>query len=324
MLTRPLLPPRTHPVHTGRYLLGTNEITKMYNTVSRWIECRSPGGIIFGRQRIGKTRAIRFLKEFLPNEFGTDLPVFLYLCQEYARPNELVFFEDLLRNVGHPLASTPPARAAIKRDRLYNFLIDKGLKTVEKRVILILDDAQRLQEQHYEWLMDIYNALDRANVELTILLVGQKELKIQKDLFVSTNKAQIVGRFMVHEHEFFGLKTVEDISACLEGFDYDSKYPDDSECSFTQYFFPEMFQEGFRLSNLSNDFYETFVNMRKENGFHEPLEVPMQYFTRSIEYILKTYGVEGENVEKLTQSHIQDAIRFTNYIEMEISASKLV
>jgi AAA domain len=324
MPTRPLLPPRTHPVHTGRYLLGTNEITNMYNTVSRWIECRSPGGIIYGRQRIGKTRAINFLKEFLPNEFGTDLPVFLYLCQEYARPNELVFFEDLLRNCDHPLASTPPARAAVKRERLYNFLIDKGLKTVEKRVILILDDAQRLQEQHYEWLMDIYNALDRAKVELTILLVGQKELKIQKDLFVSTNKAQIVGRFMIHEHEFYGLKTVQDITACLEGYDNDSTYPVDSKCSFTQYFFPDIYDEGFRLSHSSKDFYDTFVNMRKEYGIHEPLEVPMQYFTRSIEFILKTYGVEGENVEQLTIPHIQEAIRFTNYIEMEISATKLL
>ncbi|GGB52847.1 ATP-binding protein [Fictibacillus barbaricus] len=323
MLTRPLLPPRTHPIYTGRYLLGTNEITKMYNTVSRWIECRSPGGIIYGRQRIGKTRAIRFLKEFLPNEFGTDLPVFLYLCQEYIRPNELVFFEDLLRNVDHPLATAPPARAAVKRERLYNFLIVRGLKTVEKRVIFILDDAQRLKEPHYEWLMDIYNALDRANIELTILLVGQKELKNQKNLFVTANKAQIVGRFMIHEHEFYGLKTIDDISACLQGYDTDSKYPADSECSFTQYFFPEMYQEGFRLSNLSNDFYQLFLDMRKEYGIHGPLEVPMQYFTRAVEYILKTYGVEGENVEQLTIAQIREAILFTNYIEMEISASKL-
>lgn len=295
----------------------------MYTTVSRWIECRSPGGIIYGRQRIGKTRAIRFLKQFLPNEYGTDLPVLLYLCQEYTRPNELIFFEDLLRNFDHPLASTPPARAAVKRERLYNYLIDKGLRNVEKRVILILDDAQRLREQHYEWLMDIHNALDRANVELTILLVGQKELKAQKELFVSMNKAQIVGRFMIHEHQFFGLKTIEDLTACLEGYDKDSTYPAESDCSFTQYFFPELYQEGFRLSQLSNEFYQAFLDMRKEQGIHMPLEVPMQYFTRTIEFILKTYGVEGENVDKLTVSHIQNAIRFTNYIEMEISESKL-
>lgn len=323
MNLRPLLSPRTHPIYTGRYLLSTTETELMYEEVSRWIYTRSPGGIIYGRQRIGKTNAIKFLQKHLPNEFGTDLPVFLVLCQEYKNANENVFFEDLLRNVRHPLASTS-SRASIKRERLYNFLVDKGVKSVERRIVIILDDAQRLKSQHYEWLMDIYNELYRYGIEMTVILVGQRELKQTKDSFISVNKAQIVGRFMVHEHEFFGLRTLEDVTSCLVGYDLEIMFPPDSGCSLTQYFFPELFENGFRLSNMAQDIYESFVDLRKEVGLYNAIEIPMQYFTRTIEYILTTYGVEGQNVPELTISQIHDAIRYTNFLESEISASKFV
>ncbi len=58
---RPYVPKGVHPIETGRYLIATNEIERMYQTISKWIQNRSPGGIIHGRPRIGKTRAINYL-----------------------------------------------------------------------------------------------------------------------------------------------------------------------------------------------------------------------------------------------------------------------
>lgn len=323
MNTRPAIPRRTHPIYTGRYLLATNQVSALYDTVVQWITCRSPGGLIYGRQRIGKTRAIRFLMEFLPQEFGSDLPIFLFLCQEHKIANEKMFFESMLTNVRHPLALDPPHRASVKRDRLYNFLIEKGYTSVEKRIILLMDDAQRLHSYHYEWLMDIYNELDRAGIEMTVLLVGQKELKHQKDAFISAGKSQIVGRFMVHEQQFFGLRTMADIQTCLEGYDEGSTYPDDSDWSYSRYFFPDLFDQGFRISHLTKDFYESFMSMRKEAGIHNRLEIPMQYFTRAVEYIFNTYGIEGKNVNQVTVTHIVAAIQFTKYIEAELAVAML-
>jgi hypothetical protein len=46
---RPFVPKGTHPIETGRYLLLTNEIEKLFSTVKNWIDRRSPGGIIYGR-----------------------------------------------------------------------------------------------------------------------------------------------------------------------------------------------------------------------------------------------------------------------------------
>lgn len=42
----------------------------MYKTVFQWIEERMPGAIIYGRPRLGKTRAITYLMNCLPQDFG--------------------------------------------------------------------------------------------------------------------------------------------------------------------------------------------------------------------------------------------------------------
>ncbi|WHZ60076.1 ATP-binding protein [Metabacillus hrfriensis] len=213
---RPNLPPLTHPIYTGQYLLGTNEIYKMHQQVYKWIFCRSPGGIIYGTQRIGKTRAIRYLQQVLPEQFGSDLEIFFFMSHYYSRPHDHVFYDDMLRNVLHTL-DTSDVKPSRKRERLMAHLIEKGKACKQRRVIMLIDDAQRLEHEHYEWLMDMYNVLDANNVVLSVILIGQTELLNQKNTFIRDGKSQIVGRFMAHEHKVSGLRTVEDFKVSLRG-----------------------------------------------------------------------------------------------------------
>lgn len=60
------------------------------------LENRSPGGIIYGRPRLGKTRAIHYLTTELQENHGSQLPVFMVNCRKYKYPSEITFFEDLL------------------------------------------------------------------------------------------------------------------------------------------------------------------------------------------------------------------------------------
>src|SRR5690606_14475931 len=93
-------------------------------------------------------------------------------------------------------------KASLKRDRLFKFLLERAEVSSHQRVILFVDDAQRLFELHYGWLMDLYNELDHAGISMTVILVGQEELIHQLSSFIQGKKAQIVGRFMVPEHKF--------------------------------------------------------------------------------------------------------------------------
>ncbi|MBT2679557.1 AAA family ATPase [Bacillus sp. ISL-35] len=314
-LGRPIISKGSHPIETGRYLLATNEIQKLYLKIQQCLNNRFPGAIIYGRPRLGKTRAIKYLTHILPNEFD-GLPIYFITCRKYKNPNEAVFFEDLLIDVGH---GTPfSGKANVKRQRLLKFLIQEAEVSRQKRIVLFIDDAQRLHEIQYGWLMDINNELDRFGVSLTVFLVGQQELLDQRSVFLELGQAQIIGRFMVQQHKFEGVCNRSDMYECLLGYDEDCEFPSNSGVSFTKYYFPEAFVNGFRLANYTDELMEIYTEMRREAGLSSRFEIPMQYLTLAIEFALKKYGVEGEDLNSISKTQWIDAIKYSSYIESEL------
>lgn len=320
-VNRPYVPKGSHPVETGRYLLATNEIVRLYEVVTKWIYNRTPGAIIYGRPRIGKTRAIDFLMDSLPEEFGERLPIFLINCKQYKIPSENAFYEDLLTDIGHQMAYK--GKANQKRNRLINLLMERVDASGQSRLIFFMDDAQRLSEVEFGWLMDVYNELDRLGFSLTAILVGQDELLRQRSAFITSKQAQIIGRFMVHEEKFMGIKTLNDIKVCLSGYDHYSEYPVESGCSFTKYFFPERYEDGFRLTNYAADLFQVFNELRREAGLGRRIEIPMQYLTLTVEYCLRHFGVNGADVDTISMKQWEEAIKASGYITAELYQSMI-
>lgn len=315
-IIRPYVSKGTHPVETGRYLIPTTMIYNVYKQIKKWIEIRSPGAIFYGRPRIGKTKAIEYICKILPYEFGTSLPTFHICSVESNSISEDNFFSHLLEQVGHTQYQS--GKAYVKRDRLIKYLIQKGELSDQKRIILFIDDAQRFQPRHYEWLMDIYNQVDRYGISMTVILVGQEELMYQKSSFINSKKLQIVGRFMVHEYRFTGAEDVEDIRNCLIGYDEGSEFPIGSGWSFTRYFFPEAFEAGYRLENCAEDIYKIFLDLRQDSRIKNK-DIPMIYLALSIEYVLKVFGANGANEPWITNAHWKEAIEYSGYVQSEKS-----
>lgn len=314
---RPVLPRGAHPIETGKYDIPTNEINKLYERIKNSIEDRLPGTVIHGRPRLGKTRAIAYIMKTLPIDFG-KLPIYSILCREHTRPNEDVFFTEILKDIRHGFYAS--RNATVKRERLLKFLVEQADASAQNRIVFFLDDAQRLHELQYGWLMDISNELDRYGINLTVFLVGQNELLNQRSVFFEEEKYQIIGRFMVEPYKFHGVRTLEDLMECLICYDDGAFYPYDSDWSFTKYFFPDIFdgQDGFRLSNYAQQLYEVFTMLRQEAGISKSFEIPMQYITRTIEFALKRFGCDGSSVEVINSSLWKRAIKSSGYIEAEI------
>ncbi|MDO3679739.1 ATP-binding protein [Paenibacillus ehimensis] len=314
---RPLIPVGSHPIETGEYLIPTNPVLRMFQDVTRWINYRYPGGIIYGRPRLGKTRAIEFLLRTLPNHFGSSLPVFHIKSQHIKLANEGSFFEALLKDVGHKIPFS--GKPSVKRDRLYKYLLERGSQSKQKRIVMFIDEAQVLHDLQYGWLMDVFNELDASRIALTVVLVGQEQLRHQRTAYMQANEDQIIGRFMVHEHRFSGIKTAEDLRICLKNFDENSEFPVGSGWSFTRYFFPEAFAAGERLEHFTEDIFNLFVSLHQESKISSKIEIPMQYVIASIERALREYGVGGElQTRWLTTALWKEAIRSSGYINAEL------
>jgi AAA domain len=234
----PQLSKGSHPVLKGQYLIDTLEINRVKDKILDWAAQRLPGAIIYGDTRLGKTRSIEYLEKLFEHEHQGQFQVFRYNCQMFNnKPNEDSFFKFFLKDVGHKLYDE--GKPSVKRDRLFKYLITKGKTSEEHHILLFFDDAHRLNEIEYNWLMDIFNELDRYGITLTTILVGQLELHYKRNSFIESDMRQIVGRFMAQKHIFEGINDISDLEYLLAGFDYSTEYPQNSNWSYTRYFFPK-------------------------------------------------------------------------------------
>ncbi|WP_084224965.1 hypothetical protein [Paenibacillus pectinilyticus] len=114
---------------------------------------------------------------------------------------------------------------------------------------------------------------------------------------------------MTNEQGFYRIRSLEEIEHCLMCYDEVSEYPENSECSYTRYFFPDAFAKGKRLKSYANDLFNLFKDLRKEHGLSKKMEIPKEYFTLTVENALKLNGTTGNGIEWLTTNHWREAIQ---------------
>jgi hypothetical protein len=153
-------------------------------------------------------------------------------------------------------------------------------------VLLFCDEAQRLNENEYEWLRDVHEALDRQQIKLFTFLVGQQELLAQKTGLQIANKTQIVARLMVEEMAFYGVRNADDVATCLLGYD-ETTYPQGNSWTFTRFYVPQAFDAGYRLANDAYVLWRAFEEAHNKACLPGRLEIPMESFVRAVEIVLK-------------------------------------
>jgi hypothetical protein len=310
---RPKIAPGRHPVESKRYVMATPPINTLCKHIVHWIRLRVPGGIVYAPSRQGKTSAIEVTECELKTQFP-KAPVIVWPAWDYDIAGERAFMEDLLTASGHALSS---GRDSSKlRKRLISWLIQLGEESGQGMVVLIHDEAQNLQEKHYNWLMGIHNLLKRRNINLIVILVGQLELLAVRSGFIHTQKRQIVGRFMVHKVEFCGLKTVQDIQSCLRYYDCDGCFPIGSRWTFTRYYLTNWYDGRGRMERLAHNFLKAFRHAQSLGKGEVDHQIPMEYFCRTTEYFLRNGAGRNLNDEAAVDQLLLEAISDSGYLDV--------
>jgi len=63
--------------------------------------------------------------------------------------------------------------------------------------------------------------------------------------------------------------------------------------------------------------FDVFLQLRKEAGILGKMEIPMQYVTLTIEYILRQFGIDGADLDILNREHFEEAVENSGYIDAE-------
>lgn len=271
-----------HPVVQQKYIVPTPSIDEMLQRVKKLVRLRTPGGIIYAHPRFGKTYSIRYIIQILKEDFPSAV-IISFGCQKKKNHSEDAFFSTLLEATGHQgyLTGTITRKRARLTERLQE-LVDRSQYNW---VVFFADEAQRLDTIEYEWLRDVHDELERRGIRMITLLVGQPQLLHQKSAFRLSKQTQIVSRFMIDEMRFRGLRSPTDMATCLAGYD-EACYPVNSQWTYTRFFLPAAYSAGFRLVSHAPFLWDAFEKAHDDAKFNFDMEIPMQYFARSVEIAL--------------------------------------
>lgn len=262
--------PATHPLVTGNYRIATAAIQDFYELVTRCLRYRVPGALIYGPSRIGKTRAIEYIRLLLARNYP-KISTFHAQCEHKPKHAEGPFLSNLLEAVGYPEPQTGTNTA--KRFRLTHKLREAAARAGSGTILLFCDEAQRYNVNEYEWLRDIHDTLDRQQIKLYTFLVGQEELLAKKESLQAAGATQIIARLMVEELPFYGIRDADDVATCLLGYD-ETCYPEASAWTFTRFYVPEAFDTNYRLVNDATVLWEAF------SAAHHKASLPTRWKSR--------------------------------------------
>ncbi|UUZ76051.1 hypothetical protein LP414_32325 [Polaromonas sp. P1(28)-13] len=132
-------------------------------------------------------------------------------------------------------------------------------------LVVFADEAQKLEIEEYEWLREVHDELERNGYRMVTFLIGQPQLKNVKSALKESRQTQIVGRFMIDDIEFHGVRTAEEAASCLLGYDT-ACYPNE-QWPFTRFFLPQAWSQGLRLVNEAAALWYEFDDAHNSAGF---------------------------------------------------------
>ena len=272
------------------FIISTKGIFDAEAKIRTWITMGACGGIIYGRPRIGKTRCIFHLAETLRSDEYGNLPVIIWNITDHP-DTEKNFYSSFLMAMGFECPKN--ITALFLKDRIINELIVRACETPYRRVVLLIDEAWKFYEKDFSWLMDLYNNLLSVDVQLMAFLFGTRELRDLKASFKQRGKDQIVGRFMINEIQYTGIKSEKEFSFCLAALDklhmYTSGY-EELKDHLLDFFFPHA--DGKCFFDIGKEYYSAFNSVRERYGIVSE-DIPMKYFIDSFVICLNLYGFYG-------------------------------
>lgn len=278
---RPSIAPESHPVIHKQYTITTPPIEAFISEVIGLIKDCFPGGMFWAPPRTGKSRALEMLQLEIDAVFP-GMPVVYYEAWAYPTVSQGPFMEDLLKAIGHVIVKKGDPND--KRDRFVEKAAERAIEHGKGRIVLLIDEAQLLDERHFLWLIGIHNLLYRHGVTLMTFLMGQHQLVYQRAAFLKTKKKNIVGRFMTQVVPFHGVVTEADLAGSLNAYD-EEEYPENSGWSYSRFWAPALFASGWRLSKMAPALWASFHAVRSL-AKNPPSEIEMQYVCRAAEHVL--------------------------------------
>jgi hypothetical protein len=287
-----------HPLARDSARLPTPPIKAAFDIISTVITQRNPGCSFVAHPRFGKSSAIAVLKEQVKLTYP-DTPVIVVNAIGHARFSELTFYTEILEDCNH--GSPEAGKVSARRIRLLHYLWSLAQAADSDRLVLFIDEAQNWAEPQLSTLRDLSNWLLEKKVRMIAILFGQTELAAIRLVLLQSRRSDIVGRFMLQQYEFFGVRSVSELVDIMKAYDDPaiSEYPIGSGISYSEFFLPQAYRNGWRLEKEAGRLWEQYRLVAQGHG--GLTQIGMFWITSCIRNFLLTQtdfdhpGLQGDD-----------------------------
>ena len=270
----------------GESPLWTPEIEQLGARVAHWIRCDLPGAAVRGVQRIGKSFCAEYLRRAVPDILGGTAVAFTWAIELAKAKGELETIRDWLSQSGSNAINHN--RIGILKARLYDHLISNANAVGAKRIVLIIDEAHRLEREHFQILMILFNGLQQRGKKVFVLLVGEPKLQEMRKSYNNAESLQIIGRFFSVEYQFCGIDP-ERLHELLDAID--------EERQIANRYLPKRVAKGFKLAHLAPFYINALETLCKELGLSGEARLPMQHLRSSLNSIVYELRDDARNLQ---------------------------
>lgn len=237
-----------HPLLAKGVILPTPPICELVTALRRAVMLREQGCCFTATSGYGKSYGLAMAERELRRLF-VDVPIYRHVIDNHQVPSIRAFFKHFLITVGETKIN---GETYDLRIRLENRLIDSGRSSDMKLIVMLIDEAQEMALQDFQFLKDIGNHLEDAGVQLVVIMMGQDpDFTAVIDKLRAAGRLDLISRFTLRRVQFRGLSTKEDIRALLAEIDR-QEHPPGSRCTWPEFFVPNAWRQGFRMEDQTD------------------------------------------------------------------------
>lgn len=281
-----------HPLFGRQWFVATKPFQIASKAVQDWIYMDLTGAVLWAWPRTGKTYILSEIRAGLKTRANEPIGVFVVRGKTASSTTDRRFFKALLWNMGLDFKRSDEAVDLYAM--LVGHLATEASRNSEKRVVFVIDEAQKLERFHYELLLDLMNDLAEVKVSLFVLSTGTSELPSKIEKFNKASDDSLRNRFFSEVHFISGLASEADVKDALKAFD-DVLKVQGYVTTYTQDFLPLAYSAGFRIASVAPQMWTEFQRQWPD---HKRTGWPAGYFFRSVRLLITDLISDREELAK--------------------------
>lgn len=237
------------------FFIPTPMAKAMQTRLEQWLHCGATGGLILGAERLGKTRSARALGKQLYNRSGQPIHVFQMHYGKRDQQSIRAVHAKVATALGFYVGSRNSDKLCGDTTQR---LAEASLSNDARQVVLVVDEAQFLSIDQIGAFAEIHNSVvDKQGNCVVFFIANRNQFQETASALLLLKNKYLVDRFFLHLDYFHGIRTEQELAACLAGYDacHVSQSPDKTAI---EYYCPKLAQEGWRLSSLASAYWKQF------------------------------------------------------------------